>query len=348
MAKMTAIAGSFALAALALTACVTDPHETVVATSDIVTIRASGSSAQLGAMDAWRSEFHELHPGVRIDYRANDSGAGVRDFIQGLTAFAGSDVPMRPKEQALADKRCGSRALHLPMVVGPIAVAYNLPSVPALKLSPDTLAGVFSGRITRWNAPELAADNRGARLPSTKIQVIHRSDDSGTSHNFTTYLKAAGGWPYEPSRKWPAPGRGVETSSGVTEAVKETEGAIGYMEYGFASDAELQTAKVRNAAGEFVALSPESASTSLSGAEFVGENGDLAMRLNYLTKEKGAYPITLVTYEIVCQKGSDPLVRTFLRYTASNAGQAHLSLFGYAPLPPEVIVKVRAQVDALT
>ncbi|MEU7895655.1 phosphate ABC transporter substrate-binding protein PstS [Nonomuraea sp. NPDC049152] len=346
---MTVIAGSLALAALTSSGgCVTDSPVTVMTAGDIVTIHASGSSAQLGAMEAWRADFQKIYPRARIDYRPNGSGAGVRDFANGVTAFAGSDVALKPEEQALADKRCGSRALHLPMVVGPIAVAYNLPSVPGLKLSPATMSGVFSGRITRWDAAEIAADNRGVRLPHAGIKVLHRSDDSGTSHNFTTYLKAAGGWPYEPSKKWPAPGRGVTRSGGITDAVKETEGAIGYMEYGFASNAELQIAKVKNAAGEFVTLSPESASKSVGGARLVGEDGDLTIELNYTTKKKGAYPIVLVTHEIACRKGAHPLVRTFFRYTASNAGQSYLSLFGYAPLPPEVIAKVRAQIDAMT
>ncbi|MFD1931024.1 phosphate ABC transporter substrate-binding protein PstS [Nonomuraea mangrovi] len=345
---MTAIAVPLALASLVLTSCVNDSPDTVVVAGETATIQGSGSSAQLGAMDAWRADFHKIYPGLRIDYRANGSGAGVRDFIAGVTSFAGTDVPLKPNEQALADKRCRGRALHLPMVVGPVAVAYNLPSVRGLKLSPTTMSGIFSGRITQWDAPEIAADNRGARLPHARIQALHRSDDSGTSHNFTTYLKAAGGWPYQPSRAWPARGRGVAGSRGITDAVQDTPGSIGYMEYGFASSAELQIAKVKNAAGEFVALSPESATRSLTGAEMVDKNGDLTIKLDYTTKEKGAYPIVLVTYEVACRKGSDPLVRSFLRYTAGNAGQSYLSLFGYAPLPPEVIAKVRAQVEAMT
>ncbi|MFD1935475.1 phosphate ABC transporter substrate-binding protein PstS [Nonomuraea mangrovi] len=348
MPKLTATVGCVALAALALTACVPDSRQNVVAAGDIATIRGSGSSAQLGAMNAWRSDFHKAYPGVRIDYQANGSDAGVRDFINGVTVFAGSDMPLKPEEQVLADKRCGSRALHLPMVVGPIAVAYNLPSAPGLKLSPATMTGVFNGRITKWDAREIVADNRGARLPHTDIKVLYRSDNSGTSHNFTAYLRAAGGWPYKPSGTWPAPGRGVESSGGIVNAVQETEGSIGYLEYGFASDAKLQIAKVRNGAGEFVALTPESASRSLSGAKVVGENGDLVMRLDYRTKKTGAYPIILVTYEIACHEGSDPQLRNFLRYTAGNAGQSYLSLFGYAPLPPEVIVRVRAQIAAMT
>ncbi|WP_160150448.1 phosphate ABC transporter substrate-binding protein PstS [Nonomuraea solani] len=306
-------------------------------------ISGSGSTAQKGAMDAWRAEFHRTHPDLRVDYRANGSGAGIRDFLAGTTAFAGSDVALQPREQVLADRRCGARAVHLPMVVGPIALPYNLPSVPDLRLSPTTLTAIFSGRITRWDAREIAADNVGVRLPPSRIRPIHRSDDSGTTHNFTSYLQAAGRWPHPPSRKWTDAGRGVAGSDGVTQLVQYVEGSIGYVEYGFASNARLRTAKVRNAAGRFVALSPESATEALDGARRAGENDDLVVKFDYLTKAKGAYPIILVTYEITCSNNSDPLVRTFLTYTASDAGQSYLPLYGYAPLPQELLLRVRAQ-----
>ncbi|MEU7857682.1 phosphate ABC transporter substrate-binding protein PstS [Nonomuraea sp. NPDC049141] len=351
MDKPTGIAGSVVLAALTLTASAVGLSGTAILTRDDVpenppitaSISGSGSSAQKGAMDAWRAEFQRVHPDLRVDYQANGSGAGIRDFIAGTTAFAGSDVAMQPREQALADRRCGSRAVHLPMLVGPIALAYNLPSTPDLKLSPATLTGIFSGRITTWDASEIAADNRGRRLPHVGIRLVHRSDESGTTHNFTTYLKAAGGWPYQPSRKWPAPRQGVASSSGITQAVQRTTGSIGYVEYGFASNARLNTAKVRNAAGQFVALSPQSATRALEGARIVGENGDLVVEFDYLTRSRDAYPIIMITYEITCSKNSDPLVRTFLRYTAGDGGQSYLSLYGYAPLPHDLLAKVRAR-----
>ncbi|WP_336211886.1 phosphate ABC transporter substrate-binding protein PstS [Nonomuraea sp. LPB2021202275-12-8] len=351
MAKLTVTVGPAVLAALTLAACAAGLSGAAMLTREDVpenlpiteSISGSGSSAQLGAMDAWRAEFYRIHPDRRVHYQPNGSGAGIGDFIAGSTAFAGTDVAMTPCEQARADRRCGSRAMHLPMVVGPIALAYNLPSMPDLKLSPTTLSGIFSGRITRWDAQEIAADNRGRRLPHTGIRLFHRSDGSGTTHNFTTYLKTAGRWPYQPSRKWTGSGQGVAGSTGITEAVRGTEGSIGYVEHGFATDAHLSTAKVRNASGQFVALSPQSATKALEGARIVGANDGLLVELDYLTKGNGAYPIVLVTYEITCSKNSEPLVRTFLDYTASDAGQSYLSLHGYAPLPPDLLVKVRAR-----
>ncbi|UBU14030.1 phosphate ABC transporter substrate-binding protein PstS [Nonomuraea gerenzanensis] len=311
-------------------------------------VRGSGSTAQKGAMDAWRADFARMHPGLLVTYDANGSGAGIRDFIAGRSAFAGSDVPLSREEQALADRRCGGRAVHLPMVVGPIALAYNLPSVPELKLSPATLTGIFSGRITRWDAPEIAAENRGSSLPGAWIRVFHRSDDSGTTHNFLSYLKAAGRWPHQAARRWNGAGEGVDSSSGMAQAVAHSRHSIGYVEYGFASSARLKVAEIKNAAGEFVALSPESASKALKGARRTGRGDDLVVRIDYRTKAAGAYPLILATYEIICGRGNDPLVLTFLGYTASDAGQSFLSLYGYAPLPDDLLVEVRTRLGGMS
>ncbi|NUW42035.1 phosphate ABC transporter substrate-binding protein PstS [Nonomuraea rhodomycinica] len=346
MLKLTSLALSVSLAAVTLTGCAQIGPAAPADGGDAIS--ASGSTAQLGAINAWRDDFRSMHPGTRIVYRANGSGAGVRDFLRGATEFAGSDYVMGAQEHALADRRCGDRALHLPMVVGPIAVAYNLPSVPELRLSPATMAAVFGRTITAWDAPQIAAENPGAALPHKEIDVLHRSDDSGTSHVFTSYLRAAGGWPYPPSADWPGPGRGVEGSDGMAEAIRESGGTIGYVEYGYASGAGLRTAKVRNGTGEYVALSPEGATEAVEGARVTGDDGDLAMTLDYTTRQRGAYPLVLITYEIVCARGAAPLARGFLRYTASNAGQSYLSLLGYAPLPQDVVVQVRARLAAMT
>ncbi|WP_433435518.1 phosphate ABC transporter substrate-binding protein PstS [Nonomuraea sp. CA-141351] len=325
------------------------PREDAPKSSPVAaSISGSGSTAQKGAMDAWRAEFNRIHPDLQVYYRPNGSGAGIRDFITGTTTFAGADVAMRPSEQALADRRCGSRAVHLPMVIGPIALAYNLPTVPDLKLSPATLTGIFTGQVTTWDAPQIAADNPRTALPHSPIRLFHRSDDSGTTHNFTTYLQAAGGWPHSPSRTWTGAGQGVAGSLGITQAIAQTEGALGYVEYGFASNVRLQTAQIRNASGEYVALSPQSATKALQDARIIGKNGDLVVAFDYRTKGKGAYPIVLITYEITCSTTSDPLVRTFLHYTASDAGQSYLSLYGYGPLPRNLLVKVRNRLDAMS
>ncbi|MGR6912837.1 phosphate ABC transporter substrate-binding protein PstS [[Actinomadura] parvosata] len=312
------------------------------------TTRGSGSTAQKRAMDAWRAEFERMHPGLRVSYEANGSGAGIADFITGRSAFAGSDVPMNAQEQALADRRCGGRAVHLPMVIGPVALAYNLPSVPDLKLSPATLTGIFSGRITRWDDARIAADNRGSRLPHTEIRAFHRADDSGTTHNFLSYLRTAGHWPHEPSRRWNGAGEGVTGSSGMTQAVEHSQDSIGYVEYGFASSARLKVAKLRNASGHFAALTPMNASEALQGARGTGRANDLVVHIDYATRKPRAYPLVLVTYEIICSHGTDPPALAFLGYAASDAGQSYLSLYGYAPLPDNLLAQVRTRLGATT
>ncbi len=313
------------------------------------TIIGSGSTAQLGAMEAWRAGYAMTVPGARIIYRANGSDNGIRDFIRGDTAFAGSDVAMSPEQKAQVYKRCAGRALQLPMVVGPIAVIYNLPAITELRLSPTTLTGIFSGKILTWADPAIARENPGADLPHRGIRLFHRSDGSGTSKNLTRTLRAMDGWPYKPSMHWPARGgEGVQGSAEMTDSVSHTEDSIGYVEYGYASGAGLRTAKIRNAAGEYVALSPESASRSLSGAEVAGTDGDLTVKIDPTVKRRGAYPIVLLTYEIACDRGSPALLRGFLRYIAGDAGQSNLSLLGYAPLPPELLAKVRASLATMT
>ncbi|WP_214317591.1 phosphate ABC transporter substrate-binding protein PstS [Nonomuraea sediminis] len=342
-------AGAATLLVAALLAACGDEQQVSSMPGQAATIIGSGSTAQLGAIDAWRAGYARTVPGARIIYRANGSDNGIRDFIRGDTAFAGSDVAMNREQKAQADKRCAGRALHLPMVVGPIAVIYNLPAITALRLSPTTLTGIFSGKITTWADPAIARENPGVNLPHTGIRVFHRSNGSGTSKNLTRTLRAMGGWPYKPSTHWSAPGgEDVQGSAEMTDSVSRTEGAIGYVEYGYASGAGLRTAKIRNAAGEYVALSPESASRSLSGAEVAGTGGDLTVKVDPTVKRWGAYPIVLLTYEIVCDKGSPALLRGFLRYIASDAGQSNLSLLGYAPLPPELLAKVRASLATMT
>ncbi|MFI6598591.1 phosphate ABC transporter substrate-binding protein PstS [Nonomuraea sp. NPDC050536] len=346
MARTLEVIGTAAAVMLAVASCARTP---AVPADTAVTVAGSGSTMQVAAIEAWRTAFGKIVPNARVDYQPVGSQAGVQDFISGKTAFAGSDAVMNPQQQNQADKRCGGRAFHLPMVVNPIAVIYNLPGVPDLRLSPSTITGIFSGKITRWNDAKIAADNPRTRLPGTAIHAFHRSDESDTSQTLTTFLAGAGGWPYRATRLWWAPGgQGVAGSAAMTQTVQSTDGSIGYVEYGHASAAGLRTAKVRNAAGQFAELTPDSASRGLAGATVTGKNGDLALKLNMATKEPGAYPIVQLTYEIACAHGSPPVLLGFLNHAASNAGQSNLSLLGYAPLPPDLIAKVRASLASMT
>ncbi|MER7504010.1 phosphate ABC transporter substrate-binding protein PstS [Nonomuraea pusilla] len=355
--------------ALSLAACGTDNNTSAGSTSSAAataagndnglsgTINAAGSSAQGNAIDQWKKDFQAKNPGVSLNYQPSGSGAGVQAFIQGTIAFAGSDSALKDDkgEPAAADARCKTgKAINIPMVTGPIAVVYNLPGVDGLQLSPKTLGGIFNGKITKWDDPAIKADNPDGKLPSTPIQAFHRADESGTSDNFTKFLKATADWPYEPAKAWPAEakGQGAKGSDGIASSVKGTEGAISYVELSFAENSQLQKAKVANGAGEFVELTPESAAKTVETAEVKGTGNDLKLSIDYATKTAGAYPIVLVTYEITCEKGLQPeeakLVKSFLGYTASDEGQNALKDLGYAPLSGELLTKVRAAVEAIS
>ncbi|MGI5196893.1 phosphate ABC transporter substrate-binding protein PstS [Streptomyces sp. CA-288835] len=316
---------------------------------------ADGSSAQKNAIEAWVKQFSPAC-GVEINYKAGGSGAGVTAFTQGQVAFAGSDSALKPEEVAASKKQCeGGQGINLPMVGGPIAVGYKLSGVDNLVLDAETLAKIFNDEIKAWNDPAIAKLNPDAKLPSTKIQAFHRSDESGTTDNFTKYLKEAAPdvWgKYEGGKAWEAPGgQSAPQSSGVAAQVKQTEGAIGYMELSYAKEG-MNTVDLDTGAGAPVEATIANASKAIAAAKQVGTGKDLALELDYATKAEGAYPIILVTYEIVCDKGNKadtlPATKAFLRYMASEDGQKILEENDYAPIPPEIIAKVRTTVEGLS
>jgi phosphate transport system substrate-binding protein len=264
---------------------------------------------------------------------------------------------MKTDEQAKADTRCtGGKAIHLPLVIGPIAVLYNVTGVDSLQLKPATIAKIFSGKVTKWNDAAITADNPGAKLPSTTIQTVHRSDSSGTTDNFTKFLSktATADWTYANDKVWKAPGgTGAKGSDGVASAVKGADGTIGYAEKSFADSTGLKAAKVGNGNGEFAELTADNASKTIGGAAAaITSTDDLKLTIDYATKEAGAYPIVLVTYEIVCTKGLSAdkaaLVKSFLTYAAGTGGQAKLTDLGYAPLPSSLQTKVQSSISALS
>jgi phosphate transport system substrate-binding protein len=316
-------------------------------------LKGEGSTAQTNAIQAWIQSFQKQCSGATIDYNPTGSGAGVKQFNGGQVDFAGSDSALNPDkgEPAAAQKRCGSAALNLPMVTGPIAVAYKVNGLSDLTLTPDVIAKIFTGKITTWNDPAIMSINSGASLPSSKITVFYRSDESGTTENFEKYLAAAAPsvWTAKPSKTWAGTGQGKAKSQGVAQAISSTEGSVGYVEWSFAGSTGLSMAKVDNGGGA-VALSADSAGKAVSAAQITGTGNDLTLKLDYATKTPGAYPIILVTYEIVCQKYSSSsigaLVKSFLTYT-SGPGQQGLANLGYAPLPSDIDSKVQASVATI-
>jgi phosphate transport system substrate-binding protein len=336
------LAGIALTATLALAACGSDNtpaggSDASAAAGDCVSgsLTAQGSSAQKNAMAEWIKDYQAKCASAKVDYQATASGAGIQAFIAGTADFAGSDSALKDDEQKQADAKCPGGAAH------------------NLQLDAATIAKIFAGKVTKWNDPAIAALNSGAKLPATAITAVHRSDESGTTDNFTKYLTAAAGadWTFDHAKAWKAPGgTGAAKSDGVASAVKSTAGAVSYVELSYAENSELQKAKVKNGAGEFTELTADSAGKGIEGAKITGTGNDLKLSIDYKATTAGAYPIVLTTYEIVCSKGSAKAkdLQAFLKYTSGTDGQSKLTSLGYAPLPETIRAKVETAVAAIS
>lgn len=313
------------------------------------TLNGSGSTAQESAMDAWRAAFQDANSGLTINYDPVGSGGGITAFTSGAAAWAGSDAPLKdPDEYEAAKAYCGADgAINLPVYISPIAVVFNVPGLTSLNLDAATIAKIFDGKITKWNDPAIAAFNEGVALPDLAITTVHRSEDSGTTTNFTDFLNAAAGgaWSYEPSKAWPInSGESGEGTSGLIQVVKDTEGTIGYADASKAGTLGVISVQVGDT---FNAPTAEGAAKALAASTLASVNGDndLAYKVDRTTTEAGAYPLMLVSYAIVCQAYTDAEVKAnvtgFLSYVASAEGQqAAASAAGSAPLPADLSAKI--------
>ncbi|MHC5701113.1 phosphate ABC transporter substrate-binding protein PstS [Streptomyces sp. PKU-MA01144] len=368
--RATALGALAVSGALVLTACGSDDNtggsgsagEKKAAASNIKCddakgqLMASGSSAQKNAMDLWVKNYMAACTGVEVNYKSSSSGEGIVAFNQGTVGFAGSDSALKPDEVEESKKVCKSgQGINLPMVGGPIAIGYNLPGVDSLVLDAPTVAKIFDTKIKKWNDPAIAKLNPGVTLPETTIQAFHRSEDSGTTQNLGKYLgKAApNDWKYEAEKKWPAPGgQAAQGSSGVAAQVKQVPGAIGYFELSYAKSQNIPAVSIDTGASAPAEATSENASKAIAAAKIKGTGKDLALDLDYTTKAEGAYPLVLVTYEVVCDTGNKPesldTVKSFLSYTASDEGQKILTDAGYAPIPTEINAKVRETINGLS
>jgi phosphate transport system substrate-binding protein len=323
-------------------------------------LAAEGSSAQGNAITEVIANYNaECGDKASIEYNPTGSGAGIKSFYNGLVDFAGSDSALKTEEKdgvIEADKakeRCqGNPAWNLPMVTGPIAFAYNIDGVDKLVLNAEVLAGIFNGSIKTWDDEKIAKLNSDAKLPSEKIIVFFRSDESGTTENTTKFLSEAGNgvWKDEPAKAWTGTGEGKNKSSGVAEGVTNTKNSISYMEWSYAKDNNLKMAQLDSGSGP-VELTGEAVGKAVDEADVKGSGNDLALKLKYTDNAEGAYPALLVTYEIVCSKGlaaeKSAIVKDFLTFFASDGTQASLEELGYAPLPEEMLGKVKTAVAAI-
>jgi phosphate transport system substrate-binding protein len=323
-------------------------------------LSAEGSSAQANAITEAIATYNaECGDQATIEYNPTGSGAGIKSFYNGLVDFAGSDSVLKTEssdgvvEADKASERCQNNpAWNLPMVVGPIAFAYNLDGVDKLVLNAEVLAEIFKGEIKTWSDPKIAKLNSGAELPAENITVFFRSDESGTTENTAKFLSKAGNdaWTDEPSKAWTGTGEGKNKSSGVAEATASTKNSISYMEWSYAKDSNLSTAQLDSGNGP-VELTGESVGKAVAEAKVKGSGNDLSLDLKYAGTGSGAYPALLVTYEIVCSKGlpadKTAIVKDFLTYFSSPDSQSKLEELGYAPLPTELQSKVQTAVAAI-
>ena len=279
-------------------------------------LRSSGSSAQNNAMTRFVATYQQTCQGQTLNYTPSGSGAGATSSSAGRPTSPVRTPRSRTATRPPAPRqRCASPAWNLPLVFGPVAIAYNVPGVTDLVLDGPTAARVFNGQITTWNDPAIAALNPGKQLPAAPIVVNFRSDESGTTENFQKYLVAASNGAYGKGAAQTfngGVGAGARGSQGVADATKNTPNSVTYVESSFAQRGGLGIAQIINAGGgQPVPLSTESVATAINNVQVTGQGNDLKLDLNslYQTSAPGAYPIALATYEIVCSNYADDQTR---------------------------------------
>jgi phosphate transport system substrate-binding protein len=316
------------------------------------TINGAGATFPAPVYTEWAARFKDS-TGTTVNYQAVGSGGGIAQFTAGTVDFGATDAAMKPEEEAAAKKK--GDPVHIPTVLGAVTVSYHVTGIDkSLKLDGATIADIFLGKIKKWNDPAIAKISANTSLPDKDITVCHRSDESGTTKNFTQFLADySPAWKSGPgvdkTVKWPT-GTGAKGNDGVAGCVKQTDGAVGYVEQAYALQNDFTTASVKNADGQFVA-------PSLDATSAAGEGADVPEDLKFSTiNAPGAktYPITAVTFLLVwqdqCKSGIKPatakLVKSWLDYALGD-GQKVAPELQYAPLPDPIKQKAQAKVDAL-
>ncbi len=312
------------------------------------TLNGSGSTFQLAFNQVAIGAFRQQQKSVTVNYQGVGSGAGRQAFSDQTVDFAGTDGLFKPEDAA---KTKGGAFLYFPTVAGPITVAYNLSGVKSLKLSAETIAKIFMREITTWDDAAIKAENPGVSLPSAAITVARRSDSSGTTENFTKFLKAAAPTTWTlgsgSTVNWPSDTQGGAGNPGVSQIVKSTGGAIGYVDYSDALAAGLPFASVKNSAGKYVVPSLAGASAALAG---ITVNADLTYDpIN--AAGATSYPITSPTWIVVYTNQTNAAkgqaLKAFLTFIFSKKGQKLAKTVDFAPLPKELLTKAQAQLSQL-
>jgi phosphate transport system substrate-binding protein len=308
-------------------------------------INGAGASFPNSIYTKWFSEYGKKVTSVQVNYQSVGSGAGIKQVTDGTVDFGASDAPMNDEQLKAFQSKHGFGVLHFPTVMGAVVPTYNIPGVTAeLKFTPDALAGIYLGKITKWNDPAIAGPNKGISLPADDIVVVHRADGSGTTYCFTDYLsKVSSEWKTKVGTgaavSWPV-GLGGKGNEGVTGTVKNTPNSIGYVELIYAEANKIPYGNVQNVAGSFVKASFTAVSAAAAGA---AKDMPDDFRVSITNAPgKDSYPISTFTWLLIPEKFSDAAkrdaIKGFLKWALAD-GQSYAEPLTYAKLPKEVVSK---------
>lgn len=366
--SIAALSGIVMLASVAAcgdnTAATTDNSSSSDSTSKSTPISGNfsgaGASSQQAAVEAWIAGFQGTNPEAKIAYNPSGSGAGVQTFLTGATAWAGSDKALADDEVEQSKSVCTEgTAFEVPVYISPIAVVFNLKGVSDagkhINMDAATIAKIFDGKITKWNDPAIADQNKDLKLPDTAITVVHRSDKSGTTQNFVSYFKdvTPDNWTYDLSENWPNEvGQGAKGTSGVISTVKQADGTIGYADFSQVGDLGTVAVKVGDKYNEISAEAGSKVIGDSKQDDTVKGDNRIVIKINHATEAEGAYPIVLVSYDIVCPAYKDTkqaeFAKAWLTYVTSDEGQkAAQDAAGTAPLPSSLKSEITKSIEAI-
>ena len=366
--SIAALSGIVMLASVAAcgdnTAATTDNSSSSDSTSKSTPISGNfsgaGASSQQAAVEAWIAGFQGTNPEAKIAYNPSGSGAGVQTFLTGATAWAGSDKALADDEVEQSKSVCTEgTAFDVPVYISPIAVVFNLKGVSDagkhINMDAATIAKIFDGKITKWNDPAIADQNKDLKLPDTAITVVHRSDKSGTTQNFVSYFKdvTPDNWTYDLSENWPNEvGQGAKGPSGVISTVKQADGTIGYADFSQVGDLGTVAVKVGDKYNEISAEAGSKVIGDSKQDDTVKGDNRIVIKINHATEAEGAYPIVLVSYDIVCPAYKDTkqaeFAKAWLTYVTSDEGQkAAQDAAGTAPLPSSLKSEITKSIEAI-
>ena len=308
-----------------------------------LSINGAGATFPYPMYSKWFDEYHKKNPNIQINYQSIGSGGGIKQVTEGTVDFGAADGPMNDEQLKAFQEKHGSGILHFPTVLGAVVPTYNIPGVEAsLNFTPEALAGIFLGKITKWNDPAITDANKGIKLPADEIVVVHRAESSGTTYVWTDYLsKVSDEWKTKVGKgaavNWPV-GLGAKGNEAVTGTVKNTPNSVGYVELIYAEANKIPYGNVKNAAGVFVKASLAAVSAAAAGA---AKEMPEDFRVSITNAPgKSAYPISSFTWLLIPEKFSDAAkrdaIKGFVKWMLAD-GQTYAENLSYAKLPKEVV-----------